>query len=162
MADMTATIAEIIGEHLERMRAELEHRIDQRIAAKALPPFSPPAPWTPGWHGAGSTVRHANGIFSAKRDTEETPGDGDAWLPLVVGVRSLEIVNNGSGSLTIIAHLSDGTEVAAECGSLELDAPQWQLDNNGTLRDGQRAVGSIKPVLVDVLRELLPERDDGR
>src|ERR1044072_3226398 len=84
--DLDALLADIIAEHFARLRVDIERMID----AKALPPFVPPGVWTEGRHAAGVVVRHNNGLFSARRDTNDEP-PSDAWLPLLVGIASVAL-----------------------------------------------------------------------
>lgn len=107
-----ALIAEIMTEHFDHLRAELEARIDRAVGSKPLPPFGPPPVWVAGRHGAGVNVRHRNGVFHARRDTEEEPGKSDAWLPLLVGVATMEFQWTDDRRITLSVELSDGTTKA--------------------------------------------------
>ena len=105
-----AIVTEVLAGEIALMRDELETRIDRRVDAKPVPPFVPPPVWTAGRHGAGVSVRHRNGLFMARRDTEDEPGRGDgAWLPLVVGLAGLDLRWTGERQLAVRAALSDGT-----------------------------------------------------
>ena len=55
------------------------------------------------------TVRHRNGLFLARRDTEGEPGKDDAWLPVLVGVAGLDLRWEGERTVALRAMLSDGT-----------------------------------------------------
>jgi hypothetical protein len=110
-----ALVADVMAEHFERFRADLDARIERLIAAKPIPPFNPPPVWTEGRHGAGSVVRAHNGIFYAKRDTTDKPGDSDgAWLPLVVGVAGFDLRWLDDRRLVCFVRLSDGTIIETE------------------------------------------------
>jgi hypothetical protein len=108
--EMLALVSDVLAGELTILRDELETRIDRRVDGKALPPFVPPKAWTEGRHGAGVSVRHRNGLFVARRDTETEPGrDDGAWLPLVVGIAGLDLRWTGERDVAFRAALSDGT-----------------------------------------------------
>lgn len=107
--DVDAMVADAMAEHFMRLRTDFEAHIDRRIAEKPLPPFVPPMPWTPGRHGAGAVVRHRNGVFSARRDTEREPGTDEAWLPILVGLAGIDLRWEGERTVALRAMLSDGT-----------------------------------------------------
>ena len=108
--EILSIVTEVLSGELSLLRDELETRVDRRVDAKPVPPFVPPPVWTAGRHGAGVSVRHRNGLFMARRDTEDEPGRGDgAWLPLVVGLAGLDMRWSGERQLTVRAALSDGT-----------------------------------------------------
>ena len=71
-----AIVSTVVAEELVGVKAELASNIDRVVATKPLPPFVPPPVWTEGRHGAGVTVRHRNGLFLARRDTDGEPGCG--------------------------------------------------------------------------------------
>lgn len=107
---MLALVTDVLAGELSLLRDDLEARIDRRVDTKALPPFVPPPAWTEGRHGAGVSVRHRNGLFVARRDTETEPGrDDGAWLPLVVGIAGLDLRWIGERDVAFRASLSDGT-----------------------------------------------------
>lgn len=107
---LLALVTEVLAGELSLLRDDLEARIDRRVDTKALPPFVPPPAWTEGRHGAGVSVRHRNGLFVARRDTETEPGrDDGAWLPLVVGIAGLDLRWTGERDVAFRASLSDGT-----------------------------------------------------
>lgn len=103
-------VSTIVGDELIGLRRELTAHVEQQVSARALPPFTPPPAWTAGRHGAGVTVRHRNGLFVARRDTESEPGRDEAWLPLLVGVAGLDIRWSTERTVAIRAALSDGTQ----------------------------------------------------
>jgi hypothetical protein len=109
-----ALVAEVMAEHFERLRDVLIDTIERNIRDKPIPPFTPPTPWTPARYGAGVTVRHRNGMFYARRDTDEEPGTADAWLPLLVGVAGIDMRWNGERALVLAVELSDGRVVETE------------------------------------------------
>jgi hypothetical protein len=106
-------VADIMVEHFKRLRAvleeEIERQVERRVGAKPVPPFVPPPIWTVGRHGAGIVVRHRNGLFMARRDTESEPPD-EAWLPVLVGVAGLDIRFQSDREVALRAALSDGTQ----------------------------------------------------
>jgi hypothetical protein len=104
-----AIVSTIVAEELAGVKAELMGYVERAVAAKPLPPFVPPPVWTEGRHGAGVTVRHRNGLFLARRDTEGEPGKDDAWLPLLVGMAGLDLRWEGERTIALRAMLSDGT-----------------------------------------------------
>lgn len=200
--DVDGLIADVLAEHFARLRSDLEARADRR----ALPPFAPPAAWSAGRHGASSVVRHRNGLFAARRDTDAEPGTDEAWLPLLVGVASLEFEWD-ERTLVVRAALSDGAVVeisreltvpivrgywdaeqdyrpgdrvirfgewhatqpskgvdpaSADAGGHWLKVsgkqargPAFTLDDEGTLFEGGRAAGSLKPLIETLLAKYL-------
>jgi hypothetical protein len=198
-ADLDALVADVLGDHLARFRDELE----RMVAAKALPPFLPPSVWVEGRHGAGSVVRHHNGLFCSRRDTADEP-PSDAWLPLLVGIAGVDFRWSDDRTMSLRVMLSDGTLVETERefrvpiargfwkaetvyreGDRVLRFGDWQalkestgidpntdandghwakvtgkqaravsfrLDDDGTMYEGERAIGSIKPTIKDLLR----------
>lgn len=123
-----ALVADVMADRFTRLRADLEARLDRRVAEKALPPFSPPAPWTAGRHGGGTTVRHRNGLFWARRDTEGEPGVDEAWLCVVGGIAGIG-VSWHDHTLALTIEQSDGKTVVF---GVDLDVPiargYWQPD----------------------------------
>jgi hypothetical protein len=113
-AEADALVADVMAEHFARLRDELVARIDRAIDEKAIPPFVPPLVWTRGRHGAGTVVRHRNGVFMARRDTGAEPGTNEAWLPLLVGVAALDLRWKDERALLLAVELSDGTIVETE------------------------------------------------
>lgn len=103
-------MAELMAEHFARLEADLTAKLDRAVAAKPLPPFVPPPVWTEGRHGAGSVVRHRNGIFSARFDSADEP-PSEAWLPLVVGLAAFDMKWTDDRTFTAQATLSDGRVV---------------------------------------------------
>jgi hypothetical protein len=107
--EILAIVSTVVAEELVGVKAELTTHIERAVAAKPLPPFVPPPVWTEGRHGAGVTVRHRNGLFLARRDTDGEPGKDDGWLPLLVGVAGLDLHWEGERTVALRAMLSDGT-----------------------------------------------------
>jgi hypothetical protein len=201
--DLDAFLAEVLGDHLEKFRADLE----RMVAAKALPPFTPPGVWVAGRHPAGSVVRHRNGLFSARRDTNDEPPT-DAWLPLLVGIASVGFDWQDDRHMVLRVELSDGTTVettrdftvpiargwwvadteyvegdrvlrfgdwqcAKPCKGIDPNgadndghwlkvngkgnrAASFRLDDDGTMYEGERKIGTIKPLVANLLRDLVP------
>ena len=89
--EILAIVSTVVADELVGVKAELASHVERAVAAKPLPPFVPPPVWTEGRHGAGVVVRHRNGLFLARRDTEGEPGKDDAWLPLLVGLAGLDL-----------------------------------------------------------------------
>jgi hypothetical protein len=112
-------VSTVVAEELLAVKAELTGHVDRAVAAKPLPPFVPPPIWTEGRHGAGSAVRHRNGLFLARRDTEGEPGKDDGWLPLLVGLAGLDLRWEGERTVALRAMLSDGSsyEMIRTCQS---------------------------------------------
>lgn len=108
-AETEAMLVELLGDHLEQFRADLE----RMVAAKPLPPFVPPPLWQPGRHGAGIVVRHRNGMFYARRDTDEEP-PSDAWLPLLVGIATVGVEWPTDRTMALRVELSDGAVIVTE------------------------------------------------
>lgn len=106
-------IADVMAEHFARLRADLIADMERTFdgAARRLPPFVPPMPWTNARHGAGVMVRHRNGLFCARRDALGEPGADDAWLPLVVGVAAVDLHWDDERTLSMRIELSDGSKV---------------------------------------------------
>jgi hypothetical protein len=102
-------ILEVITHLLDDEVGDLEARIDQAVARKPVPPFLPPPIWTAGRHPGTTVVRHCNGLFMARRDTDAEPPHED-WLPLVVGVAGLDLRWTGDRTMAMRARLSDGTQ----------------------------------------------------
>ena len=204
-----AIVSTVVTEELISVKAELMGHVDRAVAAKPLPPFVPPPVWTEGRHGAGVAVRHRNGLFLARRDTEGEPGKHDAWLPLLVGVAGLDLRWEGDRTVALRATLSDGTsyemirtlavpivrgywspDVDYELGDRvfrfgEFHALQasksvepggagseehwlkvggknakpekraFALTNNGELMESGHVIGSLKPMIAEVLDGLL-------
>jgi hypothetical protein len=203
-----ALIADLMAEHFDRLRGELETRIAREIAAKPLPAFVPPPVWVEGKRFAGgSTVRWRNGLFFAQRDSEGEPGVDDAWLPLVVGLAGFDMRWLDDRTFACDAVLSDGRiietrrdfavpivrgywnaettylpgdrvfrygEWHATAMSLGIDPTtdaeqHWEkvggkyaraalalaLDDEGTLTESGRAIGTFKPLIEAVLDRLL-------
>lgn len=107
--EILAVVSTVVADELVGIKAELNAQVERAVAAKALPPFVPPPVWTEGRHGAGVTVRHRNGLFAARRDTEGEPGRDDAWLPVLVGLAGLDLRWQGERTVALRAMLSDGT-----------------------------------------------------
>jgi hypothetical protein len=101
-------IIRLIEDGVAMIRDELDERVQRLVASKPLPPFAPPPVWTAGRHSASTSVRHANGLFMARRDTEHEPPHED-WLPLVVGLAGFELSWNGERTVALRTRLSDGT-----------------------------------------------------
>jgi hypothetical protein len=202
-ADLDTLVADVLGEHLEKFRADIE----RLVAEKAIPPFTPPTPWAPARYGAGATVRHRNGLFCARRDTSDAP-PSDAWLPLLVGIASVGFAWADDRHMTLRVELSDGTTVETERdfavpiargfwlpdveyveGDRVLRFGDWQaakpskgimpngaendghwikvtgktaravsfkLDDDGTLFENGHEIGTIKPLVANLLRDLVP------
>lgn len=124
-------LADVMAEHFERLRANLESHIDRAIAARALPPFVPPPAWTAGRHGAGIAVRHRNGIFMARRDTAAEPGLDDAWLPLLVGVADLEVKWDDERTISLRAVMSDGAVIeASNSFAVPISRGYWEAETD--------------------------------
>jgi hypothetical protein len=104
-------IIEVITQLVGDLEARVEERIDRAVAAKPVPPFVAPAVWTPGRHGACTMVRHRNGVFCARRDTDGEPGRDDAWLPLVVGIAAVDEHWDDDRTQSTRTELSDGTTI---------------------------------------------------
>jgi hypothetical protein len=104
-----AIVSTVVAEELVGLKAELMGHVERAVATKPLPPFVPPPVWTEGRHCAGVTVRHRNGLFLARRDTEGEPGKDDGWLPLLVGLAGLDLHWEGERTVALRAMLSDGT-----------------------------------------------------
>src|SRR5262249_29854740 len=104
-----AIVSTVVAEELVSVKAELMSHVDRAVAAKPLPPFVPPPIWTEGRHGAGVMVRHRNGLFLARRDTEGEPGRAEACLPLLIGLAGLDLRWEGERTVALRAVLSDGT-----------------------------------------------------
>jgi hypothetical protein len=205
-------ITQVMGDELTLMRAEVE----RLVAAKPLPPFLPPPIWMAGRHAASAVVRHVNGLFMARRDTESEP-PGEDWLPLIVGVAGLEIAMADDRTVAMRGRLSDGqrfemvhklaipllrgtwsadaeyaegdrvmrqgewqaiaSSKGIEPGSDGSDAvwlrvggksrtpgagaPQFLLDDDGTMTESGRTVGSIKPLVRDLLADLVAKHSKG-
>jgi len=199
--DLDLFLAELLAEHLGQFRVEIE----RMVAAKPLPPFTPPPVWVAGRHGASVVVRHRNGLFSARRDTDDEP-PSDAWLPLLVGIASVEIDWPDDRTLRFAVAMSDGNvienareftvpiargfwqaEATYREGDRVLRFGDWQaakastgidpngdandghwvkvagkrdralslrLDDDGTLYEDGRAIGSIKPLVSELLGAL--------
>jgi hypothetical protein len=110
-----AMVADVMAEHFARLSADLEARIERLIAAKPVPPFTPPPIWTEGrHHSAGVTVRWRNGLFYARRDTEGEPGVDEAWLPLLVGLAGFDMRWVDDHKFVCMATLSDGRLIETE------------------------------------------------
>jgi hypothetical protein len=202
-ADLDTLVADVLGEHLERFRSDIE----RMVAEKALPPFVPPPIWAAGRHAAGAVVRHRNGLFSARRDTSDEPPT-DAWLPLLVGIATVGFTWADDRHMTLRVELSDGTTVETERdfavpiargfwlpdvdyveGDRVLRFGDWQaakaskgimpngaendghwikvtgktaravsfkLDDDGTLFENGHEIGTIKPLVANLLRDLVP------
>lgn len=128
--DFEAMAAEVLADQFERMRASLQGFVERTVAGRALPPFVPPGPWTAGTHGAGTVVRHRNGMFAARRDTATEP-PGESWLPLVVGFSGLDVAFSDDRTLTVKASLSDGTmSEASQTFAVPITRGVWQADTN--------------------------------
>lgn len=113
--EIDALVADVMAEHFARLRGDLEALIERAIAAKPIPPFLPPPIWTEGKHGAGSVVRAHGGIFYARRDTVDEPGNNNgAWLPLVVGLAGFDMRWLDDHRFVCMARLSDGRVVNTE------------------------------------------------
>lgn len=199
--DLDALLADIIADHFARLRVDVERMID----AKALPPFTPPGVWVEGRHAAGVVVRHNNGLFSARRDTNDEP-PSDAWLPLLVGIAAVAFEWSDDRHMTLRVDLSDGTVVETQRdfvipiargwwqsdadyreGDRVLRFGDWQaakpskgidpqssdndghwlkvigkgsrtasfkLDDNGTMYESGREIGTIRPLVANLLRDL--------
>lgn len=202
--ELESVLADLFAEHIAQLRVDIERMID----AKALPPFVPPPVWTLGRHGAGAVVRHKNGLFSARRDTEDEPPT-DAWLPLLVGIAGVDFRWSDDRTMQMRVMLSDGTVVETEreftmpiargLWSPDSDYREadrvvrfgdWQalkpskgidphgdaaegvwvkvtgksarvasfkLDDDGTMFEGGHRIGSIKPLVSDLLRDLVSQ-----
>jgi hypothetical protein len=107
--EILAIVSTVVADELVGVKAELTCHVERTVAAKPLPPFMPPPVWTEGRHGAGVMVRHRNGLFLARRDTEGEPGKDDGWLPVLVGVTGLDLRWEGERTVALRAMLSDGT-----------------------------------------------------
>lgn len=151
MADkeFEAIVAQVIAEQMkgvfERVERRIVQEVERAVAAKPLPPFVPPMPWAAARFGAGSVVRHRNGIFSALRDTDSEPGVGGdgAWLPLVVGVASVSL-GAGKRELLLDIEMSDGN---AQTITFDMPIPIyrgiWQEGENYATHDQVSRKGSI-------------------
>jgi hypothetical protein len=202
-------ITQVVGDELTLMRADVE----RLIAQKPLPPFLPPAPWAAGRHAASVVVRHVNGMFMARRDTEREPPHED-WLPVLVGIAGLEIAMEDDRTVALRGSLSDGQRFemvralaipllrglwAADTGYAEGDRVlcngEWQalsaskgvepgshgaeaawlkvggkshgrvgprfelsLDDDGNMIESGRTIGSIKPLVRELLTELVDKQ----
>jgi hypothetical protein len=110
-----AMVADVMAEHFARLREDLEALIERAVAAKPIPPFVPPPIWTEGKHGAGTVVRAHGGLFLARRDTDEHPGDDDgSWLPLIVGLAGFDMRWVDDHKFVCMARLSDGRVIETE------------------------------------------------
>lgn len=208
--EIDALIADVMAEHFARLRADLEALIERAIAAKPLPPFVPPPMWTEGRHSAGCSVRHRNGLFYARRDTESEPGHDEAWLPLLVGLAGFDMRWIDDHKFACVAHLSDGRTIAdvreiavpivrgywnAEATYLPGDrvfrygehsavkmslgvdptgaeaegvwekvggkyarALAFAIDDEGTITESGREVGTLKPMVKRLFDELISRR----
>lgn len=207
--ELDALVADSLAEEFDRLRGDLEARIDRGVAARPIPPFTPPPIWTEGAYGAGATVRAHGGIFYARRDTSGHPGDDDgAWLPLVVGLAGFDMRWTDERTVRLFARLSDGTVVesvrsievpivrgywdaetdyapgdrvfrygefhaTAPSRGVDPTLPGWEaswlkvggrhaaralalvVDDDGTIREGGKAIGSLRPLFAKLLDELL-------
>lgn len=205
--DLDAFIADVLGEHLEKFREQLQ----AMVRAIPLPPFAPPQPWDSRGvlYPAGLVVRHRNGLFSSRRDTTDEP-PSDAWLPLLVGVAGVTVSWPTDRKMLLAIELSDGSKVETErdfdiplargfwkpdqlyrVGDRVLRFGDWQaikdsmgidpnapdggdhwvkvsgkqargvsfkLDDEGRLYEGGHEIGTIKPVVADLLEKLLPSK----
>jgi len=194
-------ITQVIGDEITLMRADVE----RLVAQKPLPPFLPPPSWAAGRHGASSVVRHCNGLFMARRDTDSEPPHED-WLPLVVGVAGV-VLGMDERTLTLRTRLSDGSshllertlavplmrgvwsaEADYDEGDRVLCRGEWHalgpsrgvepgsegsdvswlkvggkarpslnlaLDEDGTMTESGHAIGSIKPLVRELLADLV-------
>lgn len=199
-------ITQVVGDELTLMRTDVE----RLIAAKPLPPFVPPPIWAAGRTSASVVVRHANGLFMARRDTEAEP-PGDDWLPLLVGVAGL-VLGMHDRTLMLRMRLSDGgshllerklavpllrgvwsadadyeegdrvmcsgewqaiaPSTGVEPGTEGSEAvwfkvggktrppgsvrdPQFMLDDDGNLTESGRTIGTIKPLVRELLVDLV-------
>jgi len=199
--DLDVLLADIIAEHFQRLRGDVE----RMIAAKPVPPFMPPQMWSAGRHSAGAVVRHLNGLFCARRDTFDEP-PSDAWLSLLVGIAAVAFEWSDDRHMTLRVDLSDGTvvetrrdfavpiargfwqaDVMYRVGDRVLRFGDWQaikdsmgidpnaadggehwakvigkgsrtasfkLDDDGTMFESGREIGSIKPLVANLLRDL--------
>lgn len=131
-------VADLLADGLTAVRADLESLLARQIADKAVPPFVPPPPWTEGRHGAGHVVRHRNGLFMARHDTDTEPADA-AWLPLLVGLAGFNIEWVDDRTLVIRCELSDGHAIER---SHEFAVPlvrgEWEADQD--YRPGDRVL----------------------
>lgn len=206
--ELDALVADVLAEHLARFHADMLAHIDRAIAAKPLPPFVPPPVWTEGRHGAGAVVRAHNGLFMARRDTTEHPGDDSgAWLPLVVGIAGVDMRWTDERTACFWLRLSDGTivetrreievpivrgywdaetdykpgdrvfrygEFHALAPSRGVDptlagsdscwlkvggkhaarGPSFAIDREGTLSEGGKEIGTLKPLIKNLLDDL--------
>lgn len=107
--DLDAFIADVLAEHLEKFKLDIQ----RMVSAIALPPFLPPPMWAEGRHSAGSVVRHRNGLFSARRDTADEPPT-EAWLPVLVGIASVDIKWPDDRRMVLQVELSDGNTIETE------------------------------------------------
>lgn len=197
-------ITQVMGDELTLLRDDMVRRIDRAVADKPLPPFVPPPVWAAGTHAASAVVRHANGIFMARRDTSSEPPDDD-WLPLVVGIAGMDMRMDDERTLALRARLSDGTHCemvrtlavpitrgdwsadidyaegdrvfrAGEYHALKAskgiepgtdDSAVWlkvggktrkalslSLDDDGNMTESGRVIGSIKPMVRELLADL--------
>jgi hypothetical protein len=200
-AEIIELITRVVGDELTLLRADVE----RLVALKPVPPFVPPQPWqAERLYTAGLVVRHRNGLFSARRDTLDEPPT-DAWLPLIVGVASVEMEMDGDRTVVVRSLLSDGQCVEAihhvalpivrgnwnaEADYSEGDRVfchgEWHalapsrgvepgssdatwlkvggrirkplalaLDADGTMTEAGHAIGSIKPLVRDLLADLV-------
>jgi hypothetical protein len=116
-------ITQVVGDELTLMRTEVE----RLVAAKPLPPFTPPPIWAAGRTSASVVVRHVNGLFMARRDTEAEP-PGEDWLPLVVGVAEIKAQIDGR-NVSIATRLSDGRfELVAHKLAVPIVRGYWSAD----------------------------------
>jgi hypothetical protein len=134
MRDINTEVADILAEQLSDFRAE----VVRLVADKPLPPFVPPPIWQPGRHGAGSVVRHRNGLFYARRDTTEEPPT-DAWLPLLVGIASIGFDWPDDRTMLLKVELSDGAVIETERDfQMPLVRGAWLVDAD--YREGDRVL----------------------
>ena len=158
--DVDGLLADILAEHFARLRADLEGHIERQVAQRALPPFTPPGAWSAGRHGAGSVVRHRNGVFSARRDTEGEPGDDEAWLPILVGIASLVYEGSDERSLVRRATLSDGAVVETRRAlTLPIVRGYWEADT--VYKTGDRVIRMGEWHAVRESRGVDPSTDSG-
>lgn len=208
--DILAIVATVVADELGDLETRLEARVDRLVAAKPLPPFGSPAGWVAGRHSAGVSVRHRNGLFTARRDTETEPGCDESWLPLVVGVAGFDMHWIDERTFAAQARLSDGAIVQTthnlpvpivrgywradvqyregdrvfrfaeyhalrdsygvdpnepggesdwlKVGGKPPRAATFKIDDEGTVFESGHPIGSLKPLIVGVLNDLLKRK----
>jgi hypothetical protein len=85
----------------------------------------------------------------------------DARLATVPRIAGIESTSDQPGRFAIAVKLSDGREHVVEC-SIGAIPPELTLDKDGTFFDDDRPIGSIKPLVAELLDALVKEHADGR